>query len=251
MVAAWAFVATAIATLFAQATLVRYTRGRRRHERAWTVALAMYAAASAALATGEANGWDAGTFRAFYLFGAVLNVVWLGLGTVELLGGERIGRRATGAVLAFSGLAAGIVLAAPMQGSIDPTGGIPSGRELFGAGPRIMAAVGSGVGATVVLAGAVWSAVTAWRRAAVPGARRLAVANALIALGVLTASSGGLLQGLVGHDEAFAVTTATAVAVIYAGFLVATSTDRGSILQGAPGSGRDEPGVPGARSAVP
>ena len=35
MVAGLAFLATAIATVFAQATGVRYTRGRKPHERAW------------------------------------------------------------------------------------------------------------------------------------------------------------------------------------------------------------------------
>lgn len=236
MVAALAFVATAIATVFAQAMLVRTTRSHRRHERAWTVALAMYALASAALAAGEANGWDAGTFRVFYLFGAATNVAWLGLGTIELLGGERLGRRATAAVLLFTGLAAGTILVAPLEAPIEPTAGIPSGREVFGPAPRAMAAIGSGAGAVVVLGGAAWTVARVLRRRRVPGAKRLAAGNALIALGVLVASSGGLLQGVVGHDEAFATTTATAIAVIYAGFLVATSVDRGRVLQAGDGT---------------
>ena len=93
MVAGLAFLATAIATVFAQATGVRFTRKRKPHERAWTIALALFALASASLATGASTGWDLGTFRAFYLLGAVLCVPWLGLGTVYLLVGERIGRR--------------------------------------------------------------------------------------------------------------------------------------------------------------
>lgn len=74
MVSGLAFCATAVATLFAQATLVRYTRNRRPHELAWTIALSMFAVAAVALALGTTTGWDNGTFRVFYLFGAILNV---------------------------------------------------------------------------------------------------------------------------------------------------------------------------------
>ena len=57
MVAGLAFLATAIATVFAQATGVRFTRKRTPHERAWTIALALFALASASLATGASTGW--------------------------------------------------------------------------------------------------------------------------------------------------------------------------------------------------
>jgi len=221
MVAGSAFLATAVATVFAQATLVRWTRDRRAHQLAWTVALAMYALASAALATGASTGWDAGTFRAFYLLGAILNVPWLALGTVHLLAGERVGRAARAALLLFTGLAAGVMLSTPLHGAI-PAAGIPKGRDHLDALPRALAGVGSGVGAIVVIAGALWSAgrFVRSRRA---GAGRLAAGNALIALGVLVAASGGLLQGVVGADEGFAIATAVAIAIIYSGFLVTSS----------------------------
>jgi hypothetical protein len=110
MVSGLAFCATAVATLFAQATLVRYTRARRPHELAWTIALAMFALASAALAVGTTTGWDNGTFRAFYLLGAILNVPWLALGTVFLLAGPVVGRRVQWGLVFASGLAAGVVI---------------------------------------------------------------------------------------------------------------------------------------------
>jgi hypothetical protein len=223
MVAGWAFVATVIATVFAQATSVRYTKDRKPHELAWTIALACYAIASAFLFAGAGTGWNSPTFRGFYLFGAILTVPWLALGTVYLLGGPRLGNRVRTGLLVFSGVGLGMMLAAPMSGTIDPTGGIPSGKDLFGVGPRALAGIGSGVGAIVVFAGAVWSAARFLRRRDEPGASRLALTNALVALGVLIASSGGILQGVVGGgDEAFAMTTAIAIAVIYAGFLVST-----------------------------
>ncbi len=225
MVSALAFCATAVATLFAQATLVRYTRNRRPHELAWTIALAMFALAAVALALGTTTGWDNGTFRVFYLFGAILNVPWLALGTVYLLAGVTVGRRVQWGLVLITGLAAGVVLTAPME----PVAGslaIPVGKEVFGVFPRVLAAVGSGVGAVVIIGGAVWSAVRFVRRRDEPGMARLAAANGLIALGTIVLSSGGLAQGIVGHDEAFAISLALGISVIYAGFLVSVSTAR-------------------------
>jgi hypothetical protein len=49
----------------------------------------------------------------------------------------------------------------------------------------------------------------------------MAAANALIALGTLVLSGGGTLQGILGHDEAFTVSLALGITVIYGGFLVA------------------------------
>ena len=44
-------------------------------------------------------------------------------------------------------------------------------------------------------------------------AARLARANLLIALGTLILSSGGTLQGVIGHDEAFALSLAIGIVV--------------------------------------
>jgi hypothetical protein len=220
MVAGLAFVATAIATLFAQATAVRWSRSRAPHQGAWTIALALFALASAALATGASTGWDRGTFRAFYLLGAIVNVPWLALGTIYLLLGRRVGDRVRIAVVLFTGLGLGVMLAAPMHGAIAPDR-IPVGKDVFDALPRALAGAGSGLGALVLFGGAVWSMVR-FARSRRPGSGRLAGGNGLIALGTLVLSSGGLLQGIVGHDEAFALTLAAGIAVIYAGFAVAS-----------------------------
>jgi hypothetical protein len=221
MVAGLAFLATAVATLFAQATAVRYGRTRKPYHAAWTVALALFALASAALATGVATGWDEGTFRVFFLLGAILNVPWLALGTVYLLGTARAGRVTRTVLLVFSGFAAGVMLSTPVHGTISGTA-IPVGKDHLDVLPRALAGIGSGVGALVVLGGAVWSAARFARRRDQPGAARLMLSNILIALGTLVLSSGGLLQGAVGKDEAFALTLAAGIVVIYAGFAVAS-----------------------------
>jgi hypothetical protein len=113
-----------------------------------------------------------------------------------------------------------VLLTAPIDGKITGTE-IPVGSDVFGAFPRVLAAVGSGVGAGVIIAGALWSAYRFARSRTTPGNGRRAAANLLIALGTLVLSSGGLIQGVAGKDEAFVITLASGILVIYAGFLVA------------------------------
>lgn len=227
MVATLAFVATVISTLFAQATLVRWTKGRAPHNRAWAISLALFALASAMLFVGTTTGWDRGIFRAFYLFGAVLNVPWLALGSIYLLAGPAWGRRVERFLVFVSGLAVGVLVTAPMDASAITRDAIPDGKEVFGVFPRVLAGVGSGVGATVVLVGAMWSMVRYSRQRAEQGAdpfaARMVVANALIALGTIVLGSTGTLKGVAGgKDAAFALGVALGIAVIYAGFAVAS-----------------------------
>ena len=221
MVIGLAFLATAVATLFAQATLARFTRDRRPQDLAWTISLALFVGGAAALATGVSTGWDNGTFRIFFLLGAVLTVPWLALGTVHLLAGPTVGRRVQWGLVFFSGLAAGVLFTAPIDGPIHGNT-IPVGSDVFGVFPRVLAAVGSGVGAVVIIAGALWSAWRFARSRTSPGNGRRAAANVLIALGTLVLSSGGLIQGVAGKDEAFVISLASGIVVIYIGFLVAS-----------------------------
>jgi hypothetical protein len=224
MVGLLAVVAACVATVFAQATSVRFHQHRQPHELAWTVALAMFALAAVALFLGDSTGWDAGTYRAFYLLGGILNVPWLALGTIYLLAGRRIGDRVRTGLIFFSGLALGALLAAPMHGTL-PVDAIPAGHDHFDALPRILAGAASGIGATVLLVGAIVSARRWYRRRAEPGASRLALGNVFIALGTLVLTSGGLVKGWLAldADEAFALCTALGISVIYAGFWTAST----------------------------
>jgi hypothetical protein len=230
--AALAAAATLIAVAFGLSTLDRWLRRRRPHELAWSISLAMFAVGGLALWWAEAHGWGTATFRVFYLAGAVLNVPWLGLGTVYLLAGRTWGDRTRTWLIAGSGLATGIVLFAPTKGEVSGTD-LPQGSEVFGVGPRVLAAVGSGVPATVIVVGALWSAWRVWRhRIPALGAgagrsisrpERLAFGNVLIAAGTLVLSASGTLAGRLGKDRAFGLTLVIGVAVLFAGFLVASS----------------------------
>ena len=91
--AALAAGATLVAIGFGLATLDRWLRRRRAHELAWTISFAIFAVGGLALWWAESHGWNTPTFRVFFLAGAVLNVPWLGLGTVYLLFGQAWGHR--------------------------------------------------------------------------------------------------------------------------------------------------------------
>jgi hypothetical protein len=222
---ALAAAATLLAGAFAAATFERWLERRRRHDLAWSVALVFFAAGALSLWAGAALGWDAPTFRLFYLFGAIVNVPALALGTVYLLAGRRTGDVAAAGVALLSAFAAGVLAVAPLTGPIDPDH-LPQGSDVFGPLPRVLAAVCSSVGALVVFGGAAWSAYRALRgrsglRAA--AARRLALANVVIAAGAATLSASGLLNSVADEMAAFAITLTAGVALLFAGFLLATS----------------------------
>lgn len=221
--------ATLLATAFTIALADRWLARRRPHELAWAVSLALFSLASGALWLGVATGWTAGSFRAFYLFGAILNVPWLALGSILLLFGGRRSNQVVGALGLVSAFVAGILLVVPLKAPV-PAAGLPEGRNVFGILPRILAAVGSGLAATVIVALALWSAGRLWRgrrttSAAGKGAvssARLALGNLQIALGTIVLSASGTIAGRVGKTNAFAITLAIGIALLFAGFLVAT-----------------------------
>lgn len=217
---ALAAAAALVALAFAMCSFERWLVRRRRHELAWSAALAMFCLGATALAAGAALGWNPATFRLFFLFGAIANVPFLALGTVYLLAGRRRGDQVAVGVVVFAAFAAGVVAVAPFTAPL-PAAELARGSEVFGPLPRVLAAVASGAGALVVLAGAVWSAA----RVRVP---RLVAANALIAAGVLISGASGLLNSVFDEMTAFSVTLVAGITVLFAGFLLATSEKRPS-----------------------
>jgi hypothetical protein len=184
------------------------------------------------------SGWSLATFRLFYLSGAVLTVPWLALGTVYLLGGRVIGDRVRWWLVLLSGFSAGVVLFAPTRTTVSGTD-LPTGKEVFGIAPRVLAAVGSGVAALVIVAGALWSVYRLARRRepALPGVHRtapssvrLVVGNLLIAAGTIVLSASGTLAGRLGKDTAFSLTLLIGISVLFAGFMVASMPSSRPVL---------------------
>jgi hypothetical protein len=216
LAAALAAATTLLAVAFACSTLERWVDRRSPHEAAWTAALGLFALASLAQWCGAAIGWDGWSFRAFYLFGPILSVPYLALGSVLLLAPTRVAARLALATHVYAGLATGVLVASPFTAPVQPAG-LPQGSDVFGAGPRILAALGSGLPALVIVALAVSSVVGLARRG---GQARLVVANLLIALGTLVLGAAGLLNSVLDEMSAFAAGHAIGLALVFAGFLV-------------------------------
>jgi hypothetical protein len=223
--------ATLVSMAFAAATAERYLDRRRPQELAWTAALGFFSVAAGATWWGASFGWSSVSFRVFYAFGAVVNVPVLAIGTVYLLAPPRVARAVASATAVAVAFGAGVVFAAPLRAAM-PIDALPQGSDVFGAGPRAIAAVASTLGACVLFGGALWSiAGLSRRRARAQG--RLAAANALIAAGTLVLSLGGLVNSVLDEMEAFALTLSIGVVLLFCGFLFT-----------GPRPARSEPGGP-------
>ncbi len=201
-----------------------------------------FAGGAAPLVVATEAGWNQVLFRLFYLLGGIVTVPVLALGTVYLLAPRRLADQLSLAVALLAAFSAGVVLTAPLRVPLQPDR-LNEGREVFGVLPRVLAASASGLGAMVVIVGAVLSAIGVLRRAnpghrqgsgdgfgdglgRVPhiGSRRLALANTLVAIGTVLISVKRPFVALSGSDEVgFAAALACGLAVLFAGFLVATA----------------------------
>src|SRR5690349_8991593 len=81
-----------VGAVFTGVLLNRYVNGKRRpHELVWGIAFLMFAVAAGSQVYADALGaWTTLSARIFYLFGAILNVGYLGLGTMYLLFSRRV-----------------------------------------------------------------------------------------------------------------------------------------------------------------
>lgn len=209
------FLTAVVAAAFAVVVLAKYMRSRRLALLAWALGLVMFAVAAFAGGLARAGAPTAGEYRTFYLFGAILNVAWLGLGTALLLLAVGTWRQvAIALVLLLSAVSLYAVFTTPVDlGAAMATGrGFPDGSL-----PRILAGVGSGVGSLVLIGGALWSA---WVFVRQHRSGRRALSNVVIAVGVLIVAAGGTAT-LTGASNILEVTNLVGIAVMFGGFLLA------------------------------
>jgi hypothetical protein len=221
-------IAAVASAAFAVAVLRQYAARRRPHQLAWGVALSMFAVASLALTAGVAAGWTPVSFKIYYLFGAILNVPWLALGTVELLASRAVARAYLVGLAAFTVLSfvlVGLARVAPadLAGRL-----LPEGKEFLPAGVRLLAVVGNTVGTLVVLGGAMVSGLALRSRRDL---RPRFEGTLLIALGVLLAAAGGVFAFLASSDQ-LALGLALGASVMYLGFRRASTPARPPVASG-------------------
>lgn len=201
-----------VSAVFALVMALRYARRRRPYQLAWTIGLAMFSVAAVAGVLARSSGATETEYRVFYLFGAILNVAWLALGTAYLLV-PRLARRAVWVVVVFTAVAAATVFASP----VDITAAVDTGKGFDRAPlPRILAGIGSGVGSLVLIGGALWSAWVFLRRR---HEGRRALGNVVIAVGVLVAAAGGT-AAFTGASGVVEWTNFAGVTLIFLGFVL-------------------------------
>ncbi|HEX6399224.1 MAG TPA: hypothetical protein VF108_01980 [Actinomycetota bacterium] len=221
----WLFpaAAAAVAFLFAASLGRRFLERRHPHLGLWCVALAMYGAASLAVALGVGGGWSRTLFEIYWIFGAVLNVPILAAGEVRLLTRNRAVEATIWIVLAF---VSAYTIAVTRGAVMDPSAlaeQLPSGKDVFGDGtaahrlPQLVSIPSY----LVLVAGAVWSA---WRLRGRPELRDRFLGTLLIVVGATITAVAGSAFAALGNAVAFSLALLAGVAVMYAGFLLATRT---------------------------
>jgi hypothetical protein len=215
-----AFGAALLALRLAGGLAGRWRTRRAPELAAWAASLAAYAVASAALAWGAAYGWGDEVFRVYYFFGGLLTAALLGLGSLLLVGVRAV----LPVTLVYCGLAAGVILAEPLQASVGGSS-IPEAQEHLDFFPaRLLAVLGNSAGTIAVVGVAL---VTIKRRP---------LGNALVVAGVVVAAAGSALAGL-GEAETAAFIAAAAL-LLYAGFVTPTRSvrPRSGPVEGARGN---------------
>src|SRR5262249_43832717 len=154
---------------------------------------------AAALAAGAAGDWHDATFRVYYLFGGLLTVPLLGVGSLL-----RRGHRWPVAVgLLYVGLAVGVAIAMPVSPRVHGTA-IPSAQDHLDVSPaRVLGIAGHSLGTLAVVAVAVMTI------------RRRPLGNGLILCGVVAAAIGSALTGV--GEAATASLLVAAAMLLYAG----------------------------------
>ncbi|HEX6208803.1 MAG TPA: hypothetical protein VF058_10670 [Actinomycetota bacterium] len=219
---AFPLLATLVALVFGAHLALRYARRRAPHEGLWSLAMLMYAGASAVLALGVQDGWSAGEFRIYWLLGAVLTVPYFAAGELYLLARRR-------RWIAHLGVAA--LALATVWGVIEVWGApvdravlgetFPLGREVFGDGtlPHRLAQYFSFPAYFFLLGGATYSAGRMRGKEELKDRFR---GTALIAIGATIVAIGSGVGAGLGNFALFSVSLAAGAAVTYWGFLVAT-----------------------------
>src|SRR5258708_38320362 len=85
-------IAGAVGGAFAAVVGRQYLSRRKPYQAIWAVALAMFAAAALFETAGQAFGWADGSYKGYYLFAGLLNVGWLGRGSLLLITSRQVGR---------------------------------------------------------------------------------------------------------------------------------------------------------------
>lgn len=154
-------VAGLVGVVFGALVVRQFLQRRRPHQAAWGFALLLFGFAAWFEAAGIYGGWTPAEYRGYYLFGAILNVGWLGMGSIYIL--NRQAGNIAAAVMALVTVAAiPSVLVAPIDthllaAQVPARGAIGSPATIFPIFTNI-------AGSLALIGGAAWAAWQGWRQ---------------------------------------------------------------------------------------
>jgi hypothetical protein len=207
-------IAGAVGGAFAAVVARQYSRRRKPYQAIWALALAMFAAAALFETAGQAFGWSDATYKGYYLFGGVLNVGWLGLGSLLILTSHRVGRISTIVMIVISvaGLVAVLVAhtdAALLRAQVPARGAIDV--------PAVLPLITNLGGTLLLVGGAAWSA---WRAARAGAPVNRVVGLAVLAAGAFIVAGGHSYAQTKGVYAAQPVSEALGIVAMFVGYLV-------------------------------
>jgi len=210
-------VATVVSTIFAIQLLTSYAHRKKLPQLAWGIAMTMYAIASLAVAAGVSGGWDPTLFRIYWLFGALLNVPYLALGSVALLQRKPVTALMLLLVVIGTVIAVIAVASSTVHIGAQASRNIPRGSEAWGKGTLVAKlATYMSIPAYLIV---VLIAVASSRGGKLPPHRIRG--NWLIALGASVVAAGGPLARY-GRGTVFSMLLAAGVVVMFVGFRLAS-----------------------------
>ncbi len=190
----------------------------RPHVTSYAIGVACFALATWALFSGIAFGWGEASYKVFFLFGALLNVPFLALGSAYLVA-PGFARGLLALVVPFSFFSALVILPQKLAITEFVAGEIPdrSSTFIYQTLPRVLAIISGAAGSTILIALAVVSIVRFWNKQ-----RSIVAGSALIVGGTFSAASGGTLLGLGLGEAGFSISLLGAVVLIYLGYRTAS-----------------------------
>jgi hypothetical protein len=207
-------IAAVVGAAFAVVVGRQYASRRKTYQAIWALALAMFGIAAAFETAGQLAGWSDATYKGYYLFGGLLNVGWLGIGSLLLLTSPRVGRVAVIVMALISLICVVAVLAShtnpallktqvPSRGAIDVPGVLPLITNLGGS--------------VLLIGGAAWSA---WKAARAGAPRNRVLGLAILAAGAFVVAGGHSYAQSKGFYPAQPVSEAVGIAAMFTGYLV-------------------------------
>jgi len=199
---------------FGAVVLKQYSERRRPYQAAWGAALLCFGAAALWEAAGIFGGWTPVLYKGYYLLGGILNVGWLGVGSLYVLAPRRWGHIGALVMAVITVLAVPAVVLSPTDAHLL-TASVP-GRGAIGAPATFFPPVTNSIGSLILIGGAAWAAYRSYRSHA--GGSRV-VGLALIAAGALVVAGTHTLAQVRNAYYVQPVGEAIGILVMFMGYL--------------------------------